>query len=44
VTVIGGASSAQFTVTTNPVGSTRTAKVSGSYGGVTKSATLTITP
>ena len=42
VTVAAGASSANFTVSTTAVGATTSATISGSFGGVTRSATLTI--
>ena len=42
VTVPAGASSANFVVTTSPVGSATAGNITASYGGVTKSATLTV--
>jgi hypothetical protein len=44
VTVPAGSSSAVFTITTVKVTSTRTVRISAAYGGVTKTATLTVTP
>jgi len=44
ITVPGGSTSATFTVSTSRVYSTRTVTVSAAYGGITKTATLTITP
>lgn len=44
VTVAAGASSANFTVNTFPVNATTSAIISGSFNGVTRSATLTINP
>jgi trimeric autotransporter adhesin len=43
VTVGAGATSASFTVNTQKVSSTRNVTISGLYGGVTQSATLTVT-
>ena len=42
VTVPAGASSANFVVTTSPVGSATAGNITASYGEVTKSATLTV--
>ena len=42
VTVAAGASSASFTVSTTAVSATTSAAISGSFGGTTRSATLTI--
>ena len=44
VTVAAGASSASFIVSTTAVSATTSATISGSFGGVTRSATLTINP
>jgi hypothetical protein len=44
VTVAAGAASATFTVTTSAVLTTTTVTISGAYGGVTRSASLTVTP
>ncbi|MEY2401744.1 MAG: hypothetical protein QOJ08_1855 [Ilumatobacteraceae bacterium] len=44
VTVAAGATSRTFTVTTSAVSNTTAVSVSGSYGGVTRSANLTINP
>jgi hypothetical protein len=44
VTVAAGASSASFIVNTTAVSATTSATISGSFGGVTRSATLTINP
>ncbi len=44
VTIGAGATSATFTVATSAVSSTVVVHVSASYGGVAKSATLTVTP
>ena len=44
VTVPAGATRATFTVSTTPVTASTPATISGSYGGVSKSATLTVTP
>lgn len=44
VTVAAGATSATFTVTTSAVTASTTVTISGTYGGVTKSASLTVTP
>jgi len=43
VTVPAGSTSATFTITTNPVTSVTQVTISAVYGGVTKSATLTLT-
>jgi hypothetical protein len=43
ITVPAGSASAKFTVTTLRVGFTRTVTISAAYGGVTKSASLTVT-
>ena len=42
VTVPEGATSATFTITTTPVSRSTAVSVSGSYGGVTRSASLTV--
>jgi hypothetical protein len=42
VTVPAGASAANFVVTTSPVGSATVGNITASYGGVIKSATLTV--
>ena len=44
VTVGAGATSTSFAVTTATVSSTTLVAINGSYGGVTKTATLTVTP
>jgi hypothetical protein len=44
VTAPGGASSATFTINTPTVTTTRTPRISAVYGGVTRNATLTVTP
>jgi hypothetical protein len=44
VTVPAGAASANFTVTTSTVSASTTVNISGSFGGTTQSATLTVTP
>jgi hypothetical protein len=44
VTVAAGADSATFTVTTSSVTSSTQVTISGSYGGTTKTASLTVTP
>ena len=44
VTVVAGASSANFTVNTTTVNATTSAIISGTFNGVTRSATLTINP
>ncbi len=44
VTVAAGASSASFTINTTTVSVPVSATISGSFGGVTRSATLTINP
>src|SRR5438105_2208173 len=44
VTVAAGATSASFTVKTNPVSASTTSTITGSYAGVQKSTLLTITP
>jgi len=44
VMVAAGATSATFTVTTSAVASSTTVTISGTYGGVTRSASLTVTP
>jgi hypothetical protein len=44
VTVAAGATSATFTVSTSAVTATTTVTVSGAYGGVTRSASLTVQP
>jgi hypothetical protein len=44
VTVSPGATSATFTVNTTPVTASTPVTISGSYGGVSKSATLMVTP
>lgn len=43
-TIVQGASSATFGVTTQPVASTMVGTLSASYGGVTKSVTFTVSP
>ena len=42
VTVVAGVSSATFNINTTAVNATTTATISGAFGGVTRSATLTI--
>jgi hypothetical protein len=44
VPVVGGANSTNFTIPTNPVGSSTSVALSASSGGVTKTATLTVNP
>ena len=44
VTVPAGATSANFTIATGTVTATTNATITGSYAGVTKSATLTVNP
>jgi hypothetical protein len=44
VPVPAGATSASFTVTTKTVGASTTATITGSYGGETRTATLTVLP
>jgi hypothetical protein len=44
VTVPAGATSATFAVTTKVVGGTQSATITGSYGGATKTASLSVTP
>src|SRR5467141_3968011 len=44
VTVVAGATSATFTVSTSAVLASTTVSISGTYGGVTRSASLTVTP
>ena len=44
VTVTAGANSANFTVNTNAVSASTPVTISGSYAGVTKSASLTVNP
>jgi hypothetical protein len=44
VTVAAGASSATFTVTTGTVSASTQVSISGSYGGTTKTAPLTVNP
>src|SRR2546426_1911986 len=44
VTVAAGATSATFTVSTSAVAASTTVSISGTYGGVTRSASLTVTP
>lgn len=44
VTVAAGANSAGFTINTNQVSAITSVKISGTYGGLTKSAVLTINP
>jgi hypothetical protein len=44
VTVAAGSTSASFTVTTKSVTSSTTVTISAAYGGVTRTATLTLTP
>src|SRR2546422_183491 len=44
VTVAAGATSATFTVSTSAVTASTTVSISGAYGGVTRSASLTVTP
>jgi len=44
VTVAAGSTAASFAITTTPVSSNLTVSISGTYNGVTKAATLTVTP
>jgi hypothetical protein len=44
VAVVANASTANFTVTTNPVSTATSATISAIYSGTTKSATLTVNP
>jgi hypothetical protein len=44
VTVAAGATSATFTVSTSAVAASTTVSISGTYGGATRSASLTVTP
>ena len=44
VTVAAGAASATFTIATVPVSSATVARISGLYGGVTRSSNLTVNP
>jgi len=44
VTVAAGATSATFTVSTSAVAASTTVSISAAYGGVTRSASLTVTP
>jgi hypothetical protein len=44
VTIAAGATSASFTVTTTPVSVSTTVNISATYGGLTKTATLTVLP
>ncbi len=44
VTVAAGATSATFTVSTSAVAASTTVSISGAYGGVTRSASFTVTP
>jgi hypothetical protein len=44
VTVPAGQTSATFSITTQPVASATSVTISGSYGGVTRTATLTVLP
>ena len=44
VTIAAGATSATFPVSTSPVAASSTVALSGSFAGVTRSATLTLTP
>src|SRR2546422_4190253 len=44
VTVPAGATSATFTVTTSAVAASTPVTISASYGGVSKAASLTVTP
>jgi hypothetical protein len=44
VTIAAGATSASFTVTTSAVTASTTVTISGTYSGVTRSASLTVTP
>jgi hypothetical protein len=44
VTVPAGTTSASFAVTTNSVGASTAVTISGSFGGVTQSANLTVSP
>jgi hypothetical protein len=44
VTVAAGATSASFTVTTSPVSAQTSVNITASYGGATRSATLTLDP
>jgi hypothetical protein len=44
VTVAAGATSATFTVSTSAVAASTTVSISGAYGGITRSASFTVTP
>ncbi len=44
VTIAAGATSATFTISTSAVATSATVSISGAYGGVTRSAALTVTP
>ncbi|MBV8857520.1 MAG: hypothetical protein JOZ02_11365 [Acidobacteria bacterium] len=44
VTIPAGATSATFNVMTNPVTASSTVTISASFGGITRTATLTVTP
>src|SRR5882757_6035932 len=44
VTVVAGATSATFTVSTSAVAASTTVSISGTYGGATRSASLSVTP
>jgi len=44
VTVAAGATSGTFTVSTSAVAASTTVSISGAYGGVTRSASFTVTP
>src|SRR5260370_70718 len=44
VTVAAGATSATFTVSTSAVAASTTVSISGTYGGVTRAASLTVVP
>jgi hypothetical protein len=44
VLVVGGQSSATFTITTSTVGASSAVTISANYGGAARSATLTVTP
>jgi len=44
ITVVGGQSSATFTITTSTVGASTPVTISANFGGAARSATLTVTP
>lgn len=44
VTVVGGASSASFIISTSTVGTTASTTITASYGGVTRATSLTVMP